>query len=304
MANGVITTGSHPKGLWPGIKLHWGQNYDSHAKQHEDLFDVDTSDKAYEEMVELTGFGMAPVKTEGGATTYDTESQQTTVRATHVAYSLGYIVTREELADNKYVAVSKNRATANAFSMYTTKQTVAANIYNRAFTAGYTFGDGQILCVTTHPTLAGNQSNALSVAADLSEASLEDLIIQIMNAKNSRGLQIRIQPQCLVIPTNLFFEANRIVNSTLRSDSANNDINVIKMEGSLPKGIKVNNYLTDTDAWFVRTNVPGGMKMFQREKVEFTRDADFDTDNAKAKSYERYSFTVGDFRSLYGTPGA
>lgn len=299
-----ISTGNHPKALWPGIYAWWGRSYEDHGMECQDLFESHTSDKAYEEIVEATGFPIAPVKPEGSSTTYVSESQGKVQRSTHVAYSQGYIVTKEELDDNLYEVVSKRRAQANAFAMYTTKETVAANIYNRAFDSNYTFGDGVELLSTAHPTASGNQSNELSTAADLSEASLEDMLIQIMQTKNSKGLQIRVMPKCLIVPSNLWFEANRIITSTLQNDTANNAINVIKSTGALPDGIKVNHYLTDTDAWFVRTNVPNGMMMFQRKAIEFSQDNDFDTDNAKAKAYERYSFTVGDFRALFGSPGA
>lgn len=300
----VISTGKHPKLLWPGIKDIWGRTYNSHGEQCKDLFDVAGSQKAYEELVEATGFGVAPVKAEGAATVYDTEQQGTVTRSTHVAYSLGYIVTREELADNLYAEVSATRAKANAFSMYTTRETVAANVYNRAFSASYTYGDGKEICATDHPTLSGNQSNELSTAADLSEASLEDLLIQIMQAKNSRGLQISLMGQSLHVAPGNYFNAKRILDSTLQNDTANNAINVVRNSGFLPGGLKVNNYFSDADAWFIRTNAPVGMILFDREPVEFTQDNDFDTDNAKAKSYMRFSLTVGDFRSLYGTPGA
>jgi hypothetical protein len=304
MPNGVISTGNHPKSLWPGIKSHWGRSYDDYGMECKDLFDFESSDKAYEEMVEVTGFGLAPVKTEGGSTSYDTDSQGSVTRSTHVAYSLGYIVTREEQDDNLYEVVSKRRASANAFSMYTTKETVAANMYNRAFNSSYVFGDGVELLSTAHPTLAGNQSNELTVAADLSEVSLEDMVIQISQAKNSRGLNIRLQPRALIVPPALMFKAHRILKSELQNDTGNNAVNVLKATGAIPDGVKVNHFLTDSDAWFVRTNAPEGLKCFERVAIEFTKDNDFDTENAKAKSYERYSFSVGDWRSLYGSPGA
>lgn len=302
----VISTGNHPKALWPGIKAWWGRQYDEHQTEHTDLFDSDTSDKAYEELVEVTGFGLAPVKEQGAGVMYDTESQGTVTRATHVAYALGYIVTREELDDNKYEIVSKRRASALAFAMRQTKENVAANIYNRAFNSSYTFGDGKEMLATDHPTLNGSQSNELATAADLSEASLEDLCIQIMGAKNSRGLNINLMPRTLIVPRQLVFEANRIVKSTLQSGTANNDVNAIRVTGQFPGGIKVNHYLTDQDAFFIRTNIPSGTGLMHLQRVanEFTQDNDFDTSNAKAKSYERYVFSVGDWRAIYGTPGA
>lgn len=302
--SGVITTGNHPKALWPGIKAWWGRMYNEHQVEYTGLFDTDTSDRNYEEMVEATGFGLATVKSEGGSVQYDSEQQGTVTKAIHVAYALGYIVTREERDDMLYEVVSKRRAGALAFSMRQTKETVGANVYNRAFNSAYTFGDSKELLATDHPTLDGTQSNELSVAADLSEASLEDLTIQIMNAKNSRGLKINLMPRKLIVPPALFYEAHRILDSNLRVNTADNDPNVLKDQGIFPDGIMVNHYLTDPDAFFIRTNAPSGLICFDRVAVEFSQDNDFDTDNAKAKCYERYSFTVGDFRALYGSPGA
>ena len=301
---GVITTGNHPKALWPGVKAWWGRQYDEHQEEFVDLFDADTSTKNYEEDVQVTGFGMAPVKAEGASVQYDSETQGITSRYTHVAYALGYIVTREELDDNMYEVVSKRRAQALAFSMRQTKETVAANVYNRAFTAAYSGGDGKELLATDHPTLSGDQSNELATAADFSEASLEDLIIQIMGVTNERGLKISLMPRCLIVPRQTWFEANRVLKSTLQNDTANNAINALKATNALPEGIKVNHYLSDQDAWFVRTNAPRGMLHYQRTPIEFTQDNDFDTENAKAKNYERYSFGWTDFRGLYGSPGA
>lgn len=301
---GVITTGNHPKALWPGIKAFWGRQYNEFQTEYDQIFDTDTSDKAYEEDVEVTGFGLAPVKDQGASLSYDSESQGTVTRYTHVAYALGYMVTREELDDNKYEIVSKRRVKALAFSMRQTKEIVAANILNRAFNSSYTFGDGKELLATDHPTLDGTQSNELAVAADLSEASLEDLIIQIHGAKNSRGLRIQLMPQKLIVPRQLWFEANRILKSVNQSGTANNDVNVLRATNALPGGVVLNHYLTDADAWFVKTNCPEGMKHYQRVAVEFDQDNDFDTKNAKAAAYERYSFGVTDFRSIFGSPGA
>lgn len=301
---GVITTGNHPKALWPGIKAWFGRIYDEHAVEYTDLFDMDTSDRAYEEDVEVTGFGLAPVKPEGGSVSYDSEVQGYVARYTHVAYAMGYICTYEELRDNLYEVVSKRRAQALAFSARQTKENVAANVYNRAFTAAYSGGDGKELLATDHPSLAGDWSNELSPAADLSEAALEDLIIQIMGATNSRGLKISLMPQSLHVPRQLWFEANRILKSTLQNDTANNAVNVLKATNALPKGIKVNHYFSDTDAWFVRTNAPRGMIMYQREEYSFDTDNDFSTKNALAAFYERYVPRWTDPRGLYGSAGA
>ncbi|MDP6801114.1 MAG: hypothetical protein QF744_14995 [SAR202 cluster bacterium] len=300
----VITTGNHPKSLWPGIKEWWGRSYDEHTEEFPDLFDKDTSSQAYEEDVEVTGFGLAPVKPEGRSVSYDSETQGTITRATHVAYALGYICTYEELKDGLYEVVSKRRSQALAFSMRQTKENVGANVYNRAFNSSYTFGDGKEILATDHPSLSGDQSNEPATAADLSEAAIEDLIIQIMGATNSRGLKISLMPKALIVPRQLWFEANRILKSVLQNDTANNAINVLQATNALPGGIKVNHYLTDQDAWFMRTNAPRGMMCYEREAVSFAMDNDFDTSNAKAKSYERYSFSVSDWRGLYGSPGA
>jgi Mu-like prophage major head subunit gpT len=294
----VITTGNNPKLLWPGLNAVWGRDYKEHAREYTDLFDVFTSDKNYEEDVEATGFGLAPIATEGGSTTYDTESQQTVTRYTHVEYKLGFIVTRAERDDNLYEKKGVSRTQALAFSFRQTEENVAANVYNRAQTAGYTYGDGQVLSSVSHPTLAGNQSNRLTTAADLSEASLEDLCIQIMNAQNSRGLRIGLMPKKLIIPPALAFEAARILKSVNQSGTANNDVNALKVMGSIPE-MAVNHYLTDTDAFFIRTNAPQGMKFFRRVATEFAQDGDFDSDNIKYRGYMRFSVGASDFRGLY-----
>jgi hypothetical protein len=299
----VITTGSHPKALWPGVYAWFGAKYNEHPQQYTRLFDVKSSSKNYEEMVEQTGFGLAPVKAEGSSTAYDSHAQGITSRGTNVAYSLGYIVTREEKADNLYSEVSMQRAASLAFSMAQTRENVGANVYNRAFNSSYTGGDGKELCATDHGSLAGNQSNELATAADLSEAALEDLTIQIMDAKNSKGLKISLQPKSLIVPTALVYDAQRILESTLRSNTADNDINALRSMSIIPEVI-VNNYLTDSDAWFIRTNAPSSLCWFDREPVQFSKDEDFDTDNAKAKAYMRFIPFWGDWRGLYGTEGA
>lgn len=301
---GVIYTSNHPKALWPGIKAWFGRVYDEHREEYSQIFDRDSSNKSYEERVELTGFGLAPVKSQGDSVSYDSETQGTISRLTNVTYAMGYVVTMEELQDNLYEMVSKRRAKALAFSMRQTKETVAANVLNRAFTSTYTGGDGKELLATDHPTLSGPQSNELAVAADLSEASLEDLMIQIMQAQNSRGLRIALQGEKLIVPPALYFEANRILKSTLQGHTANNAINALKATNALPGGIVVNHYLTDSDAWFVKTNCPEGLIFQERMAMEFEQDNDFDTKNAKAAAVERYAVGWCDWRALYGSPGA
>lgn len=298
----VITTGSHPKALWPGIYAWFGAKYDEHPQQYTKLFDIKSSSKNYEELVEQTGFGLAPVKAEGSSTAYDSHAQGAVSRGTNVAYSLGYICTREEKADNLYTEVSMQRAGSLAFSMAQTRENVGANVYNRAFNSAYTGGDGKELCATDHSSLAGNQSNELATAADLSEASIEDLTINILDAKNSKGLKISLQPKRLIVPTALIYDAQRILKSTQRVATADNDINALNSLNVIPE-VAVNNYLTDSDAWFIRTNAPSGMCWFDREPVQFTKDEDFDTDNAKAKAYMRFIPFWGDWRGVFGSPG-
>lgn len=299
----VITTGAHPKALWPGIKEWWGRSYSEHPEEYVDLFDKETSDKAYEEEVEITGFGLAPVKNQGTAINYDTESQGSVTRYTHVAYALGYIVTFEELRDNLYEVVSKRRAKQLALSMRQTKENVGANVYNRAFTSGYVGGDGKTMIASDHPTLSGSQSNLLTNAADISETSIEDLTVQIMQAVNNRGLRINLMPQSIHVSPSQWYETNRVLKSVLQSNTAENNINVLKATNVFPKGIKMNHYFSSATAWFIRTNCPVGLQHFERDAVMFDQDNDFDTKNAKAACYERYSFGWSDFRGVYGTPG-
>jgi len=271
--------------------------------EYTDLFDTDTSAQAYEQDVGLTGFGLGVIKPQGSSITYDSESQGYTTTYTHITYALGFIVTMEELQDNLYEIVGKRRARANAMSMRQTKENVAANIYNRAFNTTYTGGDGQVLVCNTHPTKSGNQSNLITTAADLSQAAIEDLTIQIMGAVNERNLNISIKPQSLVIHRNDIYLARKIIETTTgEAFTGDNTKNV--MLGLFPKGIVMNHYLSDTDAWFIRTNCPDGMKHYQRMSIQFDQDNDFDTKNAKAASIERYVFGWTDWRSLYGSPGA
>ncbi len=301
----VITTGNHPKALWPGIHAWWGLSYNKHPLEWSAIFDTkDSSSKAYEEDVEGTGFGLAPVKPEGSAISYDSHTQGATTRYTHVVYGLGFIVTEEEEDDNQYEKLAKSRTESLAFSMRTTKEIVHANVLNRAFSSSYVGGDGKELLATDHPSIAGDWSNELAVAADFSEASLEDLMVQIAQAKNTRGHPIGLMGRKLIIPPALMFEAERVLKSTLRSGTAENDINAVKSMGLLPDGVAVNHYLTDTDAWFVKTNAPNGMTHFTRKALAFVKDSDFDTANKKHKATERYSAGWTDPRAMYGSPGS
>ena len=305
MAGGVINTGSHPKLLWPGVYTTWGQIYDAHNKEYPDLFEIKSSDKAYEQGVQITPFGLAPVKSQGAPVTYDGELQGPVTTYQHIAYALGYIVTFEELRDNLYKEVATRRAEANAFSMQQTVENVGAFIYNNAFsTTYYMTADGVALCSTAHVnTNGGTYSNALSPAADLSEASLEDLTVQIMGTQNDTGLLINIMPESLHVARQEWYNANRILQSVLQSNTANNNINVLKATNVFPKGIKMNHYFTSAHAWFIRTNAPNGMTMFWRDEPMFDQDNDFDTKNAKAASYMRFSVGATDPRGIFGSNG-
>jgi hypothetical protein len=301
---GVITTGTHPKALWPGVKAWWGQVYDEHPEEYIHLFDKDTSMQNYEEDVQLTGFGLAPVKAEGQGVAYDSEVQGFVTRYTHVAYALGYIVTKEELDDNLYENVSKRRAAALAMSFRQTKENVGANIYNRAFNGTYSGGDGKAMCATDHQnTSGGTFANKPTVDVDLSEAALEDSTIAIMGFQNDRGLLINVMPKSLVVARQEWYNANRILKSVYTPGSANNDINVLKATNALPDGIVMNHYLTSPHAWFIRTNIMNGLKYYERVGITFDQDNDFDTMNAKAKGYERFSFGWTDPRAIYGSNG-
>lgn len=301
----TITTGNFPKALRSDMAVWWDNATKEYPVEWSDLFTKTTSDMSYEEMGEVTGFGLVPVKPEGTDSVLDTEQQGTITRATHVAYSLGFKTTYEELKFNKYRKVTKQRTERLAFSFRQTKETVLANHYNRAHDGTYTFGDGSAMCVTTHATLNGTQSNTLASPADMSETTIEDMIIQIGQAKNTRGLQLKLIPKSIHIPVNLQFEAQRILKSTLQSDTPNNAINAINAMGMFPGGIKVNHYFTDVDSFFIRTDVPSnqGMVLFQAEELSFDQDNDFPSKDFCARGYELYTATMGDFRAVYSNGG-
>jgi len=300
-----ITTSSFAKALWPGVNSWYGRAYDEIQPKWDKMFDTYKSRKNYEEDVGISGFGLAPVKTEGQAISYDSERQAFIKRYTHVAYGLGFIVTREMFEDDLYDVVGQRKAKALAFSMRQTKEVIGANVYNRAFTSTYVGGDGKELLATDHPNLSGGTyANELTTAADISEAALEQACIDISRMTNDRGLRIALTPQGLILPPELEFEATRILKSTGQYDTANNATNALRALGKFPKGMIVSPYLTDADAWFIRTDCPDGMKYFERRADEFDMDNDFDTENAKFKATARYSFGWTDPRSLFGSPGA
>jgi len=301
----AITSSNFAKLLWPGINSIYGKAYAEHPVEFTGLFDEYKSGKAFEEDLGVSSFGLAQTKDEGGSISYDEENQAFLTRYNHVVYGLGFVITREMVEDDQYGVVGDRRSRALAFSMRQTKETVAANVYNRGFNASYTGGDGVEMLSDAHVNHAGGTwSNELATSADLSEASLEQACIDIMAFTNDRGLKISVMPQSLIVPTALVFEAERILMSPYRVGTADNDINALKQMGKFPGGVKVNHYLTDADAWFLRTNVQDGLKCFNRRAMSFGIDNDFDTENAKFKATERYAFGWTDPRAIFGSPGA
>jgi len=299
-----ITTGSHPKALWPGVKAFFGKTYAEKPMVCDMVFDQKTSDKAYEDVVEDTGFGLAPAKPEGNSVSYDTDKQGYVTRFTNTTYGLGAIITKEAITDNQYESVAQSKASKLARSMRQTRENVHANILNRAFNSSYTGGDGKELLATDHPTIDGTQANELSVAADFSEAALEDVLILIRQMKDSRGLRIQASGVRVINPADLTFEVTRVLSSANQSGTANNDVNAMRDQGLLPGGSVTWDYLTDADAWFVQTDVPEGLTTMNRWPMELTQDNDFDTDNARMKAVERYVAKWSDWRTLFGSPGA
>ena len=302
--SGVITSSSFAKLLWPGLNSVYGKEYADYPVEWEQLFEKNTSDRAYEEDLGLSSFGLAAVKAEGAPIQYDTERQGFTSRYNHVVYALGFIITREIYEDDLYGKVGAQKAKALARSMRQTKEINGANIYNRAFTAGYVGGDGATLVSSSHANVAGGTwSNQIATASDLSEAALEQAVIDIAGFRDDRGLLIAAKPEQLVIPYQQQFEAHRILGANGRVGTDFNDPNAIK-DMSLFKDVTVNHYFTDADAWFIRTNVKDGLKYFERRADQFEMDNDFDTENAKFKATARYSFGWSDPRAIYGSAGA
>jgi hypothetical protein len=304
---GIINTGSFAKALWPGVSKWYGEGYKEWPIEFTDLFDEESSTKAYDEDVGVSGFGLAEEVGEGGKTPYDEAKQSYINRYINRTYRKGFIITMEAMDDAQYdlAVLGKKKAEALAFSMRQTKEILGANIYNRAFTSGYVYGDACVLGYASHPLSAGGTfSNVPSVASDLSEASLEQACIDIAGFVNDRGLLISVLPKSLHVPKELVFEAHRILNSVLRVDTANNDPNAIRAMNMFPGGAKVNHYFTDTDAWFIRTNCPDGMKYKNRKDTVFGMDNDSDTFNAKFYAFFRCSFGNTDPRGVYCSTGA
>lgn len=301
---GVITSGAFPKTLRPGVFAFTQLTYNEHKPFWPMLFQTQQSEQSYEELVSGNTFGLMPVKDEGGAVSYAAESQGNVTRATHVVYALGYAITMEEASDNKYEKVGKRRGARLALSARRTKDTVGANILNRGFNSSYTYGDGKELLATDHPSLNGSWQNELTVSVDMSEQSLEDLCILIRKATDNVGNKIGLQPKRLVYAPDESFNACRILESEQKNDTAENTINAMKSKGSIPEHMD-NPYLTDADAFFILTDIGAEDGLIHFERAPFTPmvDNDGDTLNEKHFGYERYSFTCGDARAAFGSPG-
>ena len=298
----AMNRASFAKMLEPGLNTLFGLEYDSYPAEYEAVFESNTSQKAFEEDVLLAGFGNAPTKSEGSAVSYDAASQQWTARYQHETVALAFSITEEAEEDGQYGSIASRYTKALARSMASTKEIKAANILNTATTVNG--GDGAPLLSAAHPTQAGNQSNILATPADLSEVSLEAILIQIADMKDDRGLRVAAQGTKLVIPTAYTFVAERLLESQLRTGTADNDINAIRQGGYLPQGYHIMRRLTDSDQWFVQTDIPDGLKMFQRSPMKKGMEGDFETGNVRYKVRERYSFGATDWRGVFGSQGA
>jgi len=292
------------KELEPGLNALFGLEYKNYENQHAEIFDTENSDRAFEEEVMLSGFANAEVKPEGSGVTYDNAQETFTARYTHETIALAFSITEEAIEDNLYDRLASRYTKALARSMANTKQVKAANVLNNAFNSSYAGGDGKELCATDHPIIAGTFKNELSTSADLNETSLEQALIDIAAFVDERGLKIAARGMKLIIPSELQFTAERLMKSAQRVATADNDINAIKNMGMIPQGYVVNNYLTDTDAFFIKTDVPNGLKMFNRASITTKMEGDFDTGNVRYKARERYSFGWSDPRGIFGSPGA
>ena len=293
------------KELVPGLHALFGLEYERYPAEYEEIFDTESSERAFEEEVMLSGFGEAPVKSEGSMVTYDTAQESFTARYSHETIALAFSLTEEAIEDNLYDTLSSRYTRALARSMMTTKNIKGANILNNAFSSSFVGGDGKELCATDHPTVGNEtQRNELSTAADLNETSLEQSLIDIAAFEDERGLKINAQARKLIIPTALQFVADRLLETPGRVGTADNDINAVRNMGMVPEGYTVNHYLTDTDAFFLKTDVPNGLKHFVRTPVSTNMEGDFETGNVRYNARERYSFGFSDWRAIFGSPGA
>ena len=293
------------KELLPGLNALFGLEYAKYGEEHAEIFEAETSDRSFEEETKLSGFSAAPVKDEGSAIEYDNAQEAFTARYNHETIAMGFSITEEAIEDNLYDSLSSRYTKALARAMAYTKQVKAASILNNAFDSGTTYGDGVELCSTAHPLVSGGtNSNEPATPADLNETSLEAAIIQIGNWTDERGLLIAAKARKLIIPSDLQFVATRLLQTEGRVATADNDLNAIRSMSSVPEGFAVNHYLTDTDAWFLMTDVPNGLKHFTRSPMATSMDAYFDTGNSRYKARERYSFGVSDPLGIFGSPGA
>jgi|TARA_R100001530_G_scaffold135899_1_gene114438 hypothetical protein len=300
----AISRAQLAKELEPGLNALFGLEYDRYEKEHAQIFETESSDRAFEEETMLSGFGTAPVKAEGSAISFDDAQETYTARYTHETIALAFSITEEAIEDNLYDRLAARYTRALARSMSQSKQVKAASILNNAFSTSYPVGDGAALCSSSHPSISGNQRNQLSTASDLNETSLEQMLIDVAGLTDERGLKIAVRGMKLVIPKELQFIAERVIASNLRPGSSDNDVNAVNSMGMVPEGAVVNHFLTDTDAWFIKTDAPNGFKLFQRTPIRTAMEGDFDTGNSRFKARERYSFGVSDWRCVFGTAGA
>ncbi len=293
------------KELLPGLNALFGMEYKRYGEEHKEIFDSESSDRSFEEEVKLSGFSAAPVKGEGEAINYDTAQEAFTSRYSHETIALGFSITEEAIEDNLYDSLSSRYTKALARAMSYTKQVKAANVLNNAFSSSYTGGDGVSLINTAHPLVSGGtNSNRPTTAADLNETSLENAVINIASWTDERDLLIAAKPKKLIIPPALQFVATRLLETEGRLATADNDISAVVANGVVPQGYSINHFLTDTDAWFLTTDCPNGMKMFTRVPLSTKMEGDFDTGNVRYKARERYSFGWSDPLGVYGSPGA
>ena len=292
------------KELLPGLNALFGLEYKTYGEEHKEIYETETSERSFEEETKLSGFSAAPVKAEGAAIAYDNAQEAWTARYSHETIALGFAITEEAVEDNLYDSLSKRYTKALARAMAYTKQVKAASVLNNGFSSSYTGGDGQPLFSASHPLVTGGTNSNRLTASDLNETSLEAAVIQIAGWTDERGLLIAAKPGKLIVPPALMFTAKRLLDTELRVATADNDINALKAMGSIPGGYTVNHFLTDTNAWFLTTDVPNGMKHFVRTPLQNSMDGDFDTGNVRYKSRERYSFGWSDPLGMFGSPGS
>lgn len=300
----AITRAQLLKELLPGLNALFGMEYEKYENEHSEVYETESSERSFEEETKLSGFGAAPVKSEGESISYDNAQEAFTARYVHETVAMGFSITEEAMEDNLYDSLSARYTKALARAMAYTKQVKAASLLNTGFDT-YKTGDGVTLFNTAHPTVQGaTNSNRPSVDADLNETSLEQAVIDIAGFVDERGLLIAARPRKLIVPPSLMFVATRLLQTELRVGTADNDLNALKSNGSIPEGFRTNHYLTDTDAWFLTTDIPNGMKHFVRTAMSTSMDGDFDTGNVRYKARERYSFGASDPLAMYASPGA